>query len=220
MSRTLSTTLATGALALTLAALWPAAAGAQSERFDLGVRAVLVAADGEPANDIPGYGFFGHYRMSDRWRLGVAVDLAEYDFEEPAKLAALEQDPSLDPIDVLAESTTLSVWAERDFGQAGGPTDWFLGAGLGFASIDVPDAAGPLRGGGRFDIQTEADTEIVVQLLAGVRRRLGSRLAFEFALRADQHFADWQLTDRVSGRTATVDDYLALGGHFGFSVRF
>lgn len=42
----------------------------------------------------------------------------------------------------------------------------------------------------------------------------------EFAVRADQHFADWQLTDRVSGNRGAVDDYRALGGHFGIGFRF
>lgn len=215
MRSTVAAVLAVAALTLALAAP-PAAA----QRFDLGVRGTIVAADGEPANDIPGYGLFGHARLGDRWKIGYGVDTAEYDFEEPAKLVGLAQSPALEPIDVKAESTTISAWVERLFGNPQGRTEWFLGAGLGLATIDVPDAAGPLANGGRFDIDTEADDEVVAQLSAGVRRVLGQRWAFEFALRADQHLADWQVTDRVSGRTATVDDYLALGGHFGFLFRF
>ncbi len=215
MRRTLSIALTTCVLALA-----PALARAQEGRYDLGVRGNLLAADGEPANDIPGFGLFGHYRLNERWQLGFAVDTAEYDFEQPARILGLRQSESIEPVDVKAESTTVSAWVERTFGRPQGRTEWFLGAGLGFASIDVPDASGPLQGGGRFDIETEADTEIVAQLLAGVRRRLGQRWALEFALRADQHFADWAVTDRVSGRTATIDDYLALGGHLGFSFRF
>jgi len=215
MRRTLSIVFTASALALS-----PSLAHAEAGRFDLGVRGVLMVADGEPANDIPGFGLFGHYRLSERWRLGFAVDMAEYDFEQPARILGLEQSSSVEPVDVLAESTTVSAWAERTFGRAPGPTEWFLGAGLGLASIDVPDASGPLAGGGQFAIETEADTEIVVQLLAGVRRQLGQRWALEFALRADQHFADWQLNDRVSGRTGTIDDYLTVGGHLGLSFRF
>ncbi|HEX7183850.1 MAG TPA: hypothetical protein VF756_18620, partial [Thermoanaerobaculia bacterium] len=150
MRRRVSRTLLASALAL-----FPALAGAQEERFDLGVRAVLMAADGEPANDIPGYGLFGHYRLSDRWKLGFAVDTAEYDFEEPARIVGLQQRQSLEPIDVLAESTTFSAWIERTFSRPQGRTEWFLGAGLGFASIDVPDASGPLENGGQFFITTE-----------------------------------------------------------------
>lgn len=215
MRRSLSVTLTACALALC-----PVLAGAQSGRFDLGARGAILVADGEPANDIPGFGLFGHYRLSDRWKLGFAVDAAEYDFEQPARILGLTQSPNEEPIDVLAESTTVSAWIERLFGQPGGRTEWFGGAGLGFASIDVPDAAGPLAGGGQFDIETEADTEIVLHLLAGLRRHFGQRWALEFALRADQHFADWTLTDRVSGRTGSVDDYFAYGGHLGVSVRF
>lgn len=215
MRKSLSIALAASALALC-----PALARGQEGRFDLGVRGQIMAADGEPANDIPGAGVFGHYRLSDRWKLGFSVDTAEYDFEEPAKIVGLRQSESLEAIDVLAESTTVSAWIERTFGRPQGRTEWFLGAGLGFASIDVPDASGPLQGGGRFDIETEVDTEIVAQLLAGVRRHFGRRWALEFALRADQHFAEWKLRDRVSGRTGTIDDYLALGGHLGVSFRF
>lgn len=208
---------------LALVALSGQAANAQPDsvepgQFDLGLRGNLMAADGEPANDIPGWGLYGHFRLNERWRLGFAVDLAEYDFEEPARIVGLTQSASVEPIDVIAESQTVSAWVERTYRRR--KTDWFWGAGLGVATIDVPDATGPLAGGGRFDIVTEADTEIVAQLLAGFSRRLGNRWALEFAVRADQHFADWKVTDRVSGRTAAVDDYLAFGGYLGFVFRF
>ena len=209
--------LAAVAVLLTLALDGPAIA--QERRFDLGVRGIITAADGEPANDIPGFGVFGHYRFNDRWSLGVAVDQTEYDFEQPARILGLEQDPDLPPIDVVAEATVVSAWLQRNHAR-GGRTTWFWGAGLGFASVDVPDARGPLAGPGTFDIQTEADTEIIASLLAGVQWRLGGRWFLEFALRGDQHFADWQLMDRNSGRTATIDDYFAYGGHLGIGFRF
>lgn len=185
---------------------------------DLGVRGIITAADGEPANDIPGFGVFGHWRLGDKWSIGLAVDRTEYDFEEPAKLVGLSQDPSVEPIDTIAEATILSAWIERTYPR--GRLDWFWGAGAGFATIDVPDAVGPLQGGGTFDIRTEADSEVIVSLLAGLHRRLGERWMLEFALRADQHFADWQVTDRVSGNRGAVDDYRALGGHLGIGFRF
>lgn len=195
-------------------------AAAQEQRFDLGIRGIITVSDGEPANDIPGFGVFGHYHFNDRWSLGLAVDQTEYDFEQPARILGLQQDQDLEPVDVLAEATTLSAWLQRNYSRPGGRTTWFLGAGLGFATLDVPDAAGPLEGAGTFDIQTDADSEIIVSLLAGFHRRLGSRFFLEFALRADQHFADWTLTDRVSGRTGSIDDYLAYGGYLGLGFRF
>jgi hypothetical protein len=196
-----------------------APAWAQGDRFDLGLRGILTAADGEPANDVPGAGVFGHYRFSDRWSLGFAVDSTEYDFEEPARIVGLRQDPRVEPVDVLAEATILSAWLERTY-QRPGRLSWFWGAGLGFASIDVPEATGPLAGGGTFSITTDVDSEIIASLLGGVHCRLGERWFLELALRADQHFADWKLRDRISGATGAVDDYLAYGGHLGIGFRF
>lgn len=201
-------------------ALLQSPALAQDGGFDLGVRGIITAGDGEPANDIPGYGVFGHWRMSDQWSIGFAVDRTEYDFEEPARLVGLRQDPDIEPVDTIAEGTVVSAWIERTYPRPAGRLDWFWGAGLGFASIDVPDAVGPLEGGGTFDIRTEADSEVIVSLLGGLHRRLGERWIFELALRADQHFADWQVTDRVSGNRGAVGDYRALGGHFGLLFRF
>ena len=186
---------------------------------DFGVRGIITGADGVPANDIPGYGAFGHWRMSDRWSVGFAVDRTDYDFERPAGIVGLRQDPNVEDIDAIAEATILSAWIERTYPRPG-RLDWFWGAGLGFASIDVPDARGPLEGGGTFDISTEADSEVIASLLGGLHLRLGERWIIELALRADQHFADWQVTDRVSGNRGAVDDYRALGGHFGLLFRF
>lgn len=210
-------------VAITAVALLFACTGssfAQTDRFDVGLRGVLMVADGEPANDIPGFGLFAHYRLSDRWALGFAVDRAEYDFETPAKLVGIEQDPNEAPIDVLAESTTFSVWGERIFRAPGSRNAWFVSAGLGAASIDVPVATGPRSDGGTFEIRAEVSNELVASLGAGWRRDLGRRWLLEFALRADQHFADWKLSDSRSGATGSVSDYLALGGHLGVGFRF
>ena len=207
-------------MAMLLSLSLAAEAAAQPGRFSLGARGVITVADGEPANDIPGAGLFGNYRLSDRWTLGFAVDRTEYDFEEPAKLVGLAQDPALEPIDALAEATVVSLWLQRDHRRGNGRTNWFWGGGVGFATVDVPDATGALAGGGTFDVHTEVDTELIVSLLAGLQRDLGRRWFFELALRADQHFADWQLEDRVSGATGSVGNYLAYGGQLGFGFRF
>ncbi|HEX4953579.1 MAG TPA: outer membrane beta-barrel protein [Thermoanaerobaculia bacterium] len=206
-------------LATVLIAL-PSAAAAESGRSSLGARGMITVADGEPANDIPGFGVFAGYRLNDRWSLGLSVDRTEYDFEEPARLVGLAQDPSLDPIDVIAEATVFQLELRRSFERLGGRWVWFVGAGLGAASIDVPDAQGALAGSGTFDIETEADTEVVASLLGGLQRRFGDHWFLELALRADQHFADWQLVDRVSGARGAVDDYIAYGGYFGLGFRF
>lgn len=195
-------------------------ARAGEDRFDAAVRVLITAADGEPANDIPGYGVQAGYTMNERWRLGVALDLLEFDFEEPAKIIGIAQDASHEAIDAKAEATTISAWIERRFGDTQSRTHWFAGAGIGASSVDVPDATGRRADGGQFDIHTEVDTEIIASLIAGVRRDMGERWYLEFALRADQHFADWQIADRVSGAQGSSGDYLAWGGQFAVGLRW
>lgn len=202
-----------GAVVLALTLQSPALA------HDFGVRGIITGADGVPANDIPGYGAFGHWRLNERWSLGLAVDRTDYDFERPAEIVGLRQDPNVEDIDAIAEATILSAWIERTYPRPG-RLEWFWGAGLGYASLDVPDATGPLEGGGTFDVRTEVDSEVIASFLGGLHLRLGERWIVELALRADQHFADWQVTDRISGNRGAVDDYRALGGHFGIGFRF
>ena len=192
----------------------------EARRVDVGVRAEVTAANGEPANDIPGFGLFAHYRLNERWSLGFGVDILEFDYEEPAKIVGISQDPNLEPVDALAESTTVAAWLERTFGAIEARTVWFVAGGLAAASVDVPDVTGPRLGGGTFNISTEVDIEVIVSLIGGVRRRFGENWYVEFALRADEHFADWTSTDRVSGATASIDDYTAYGGYLGFGFRF
>ena len=201
-------------IALPMAAL-PADIG-----FDLGVRGSITAADGEPANDIPGVGVLGHYAFSDDWTFGLAVDRTEYDFEEPAKLLGITQARELEAIDSVAEATVVSVWVERTFAPGGGRITWYLGAGVGAASVDVPDVSGARSDGGQFVIHTEADTEIIASVLGGVRMTFGERWYGEFGLRVDEHFADWRFEDRVSGASGMVNDYLAIGGHAAVGFRF
>jgi hypothetical protein len=192
---------------------------AEERNFALGARVMMTAADGEPANDIPGAGVLGRYALNERWSIGVAVDRTEFDLEEPGKVIGIVQDPALEPIDALAEATVLSAWLERTFTRQS-PITWFIGAGLGAASVDVPDAAGARADGGQFNVHTEVDTEIIASIVGGVRLDFGSRWYAEFSVRADQHFADWRIVDRISGAQGSIDDYLALGGHLAVGVRW
>jgi hypothetical protein len=212
--RSLISTLAIAALLTTASPL------AQERRMDIGVRLGISAADGEPANDIPGAGMLAHYALNDDWTLGAAVDRTEYDFEEPAKIVGIVQDPTLDVIDALAEATTLSFWVERSITDRSRPTSFFVGAGLGAAFTDVPDASGLREDGGSFDIHTEVDTEIIVSILGGVRHRFGERWYGEVVLHAGQHFADWRVTDQVTGAQGSIDDYLTWGAHIAVGWRW
>lgn len=66
----------------------------------------------------------------------------------------------------------------------------------------------------------DAGTELVASASLGLRVRLGEGFLFEPALRLDQHFADWDITDRMSGATASIDAYLLKGVHLAFAYRF
>lgn len=208
---------------LALLGLWlPGLAGppalAADGDFDLGLRGVVVTGDGEPTNDITGFGLFGHARIDERWSVGFALDHSpEFDVERAPDLLGLVP---TEVVDAKGTSTTLSGWIERTYESGGGPWEWFWSAGLGIVDVSVDDVAGPLAGGGSFDLTIDAGTEWLVAGALGLRRRLGEGWALEAALRADQHFADWTLTDRVSGASGTVDDYLVTGVHFGVLKRF
>ena len=95
-----------------------------------------------------------------------------------------------------------------------------MGFGLGAASVDVPDVSGPTANGGQFDIHTDVGTEILLSGLAGVRRNFGENWYAEFRVHATQHFADWQVEDRISGASGSIDDYLSLGGHLAAGIRW
>ena len=77
-------------------------AHAADGRFHLGVWAGVDVADGEPANDIPGFGLQFRYALNDSWAVGAGIARTEYDFETPASILGIVQDPSIEPVDTLA----------------------------------------------------------------------------------------------------------------------
>ena len=190
-------------------------------RWDAGLRLNVLAGSGQPTNDVIGFGIFGRYRLSDRWAVGLGVDISdEFDVERTPELVGLVQDPDAPVVDSKGSSESLSAWVERRYGGDARCVQWYWSAGLGVNSVDVDDQVGPLAGGGTFDVAIDAGTEMVASASVGLRVRLGQRFLFEPALRLDQHFADWDLTDRVSGTTASIDDYTLTGIHLGFAYRF
>jgi len=194
---------------------------AHDSDFSLGFRFDVVGADGEPTNDMLGASVAGRYRLNDRWWLGMAFDHSpEFDSERPYESLGLVGAASAGEVDALATANAVTAWIERVYARPG-RLEWFWGLGGGLAVVDVEDVAGPLEGGGgTYDISQDVGTELLAGASGGLRVRLGARWAFETALRLDQHFTDWTITDRVSGRTVKLDDYLVKGGHFGLVFRF
>jgi hypothetical protein len=207
-------------LLVLIAIVFPSAsahAGASDSRFEVGVRYVLVTAGGEPANDMMAGGVFARFRLNERWRVGAALDSMSGDYERPYELVGLT---SPEEIDGTIDSLLVSGWIERVYGKPQRKLRWFWTAGLGFTSPDVDDVTGPTSGGGTFEIATDPGSETIVSVTGGLRRLFGRRWGFEAAARFDHHFADWDVVDRVSGMTGSVDDYTSIGLHLGILFRF
>jgi hypothetical protein len=205
-------------LAMLLASI-PASAD-DTDKFDIGVHLGTMLGDGVPANDMPGYGIYGLYRLNDRWSVGLGIDRTEFDYEEPARILGIPLDPDDPPVDPKAEMTIYSALVERTFDASREGRQWFLGAAIGVADTDVPDVTGPTATDGTFDIDSEVDRELIVSLRGGVRQHFGGRWFMQFTLRGEQHFAAWELEDRNSGATARHGDYFAWGGFLGIGYRF
>ncbi len=194
-------------------------AAAQDGKWEIGVRAGVVTAGGEPANDIISTGLHGKYHFTDTWILGFGLDSSGYDFEKPGDVFGL-QTAGDSAVDASTDSLFVTAWIERRYPRPDSRLTWFWTAGLGFATPDVDDVSGPLQGGGTFDITTDPGTEILLSGSGGLLLKFAKHWAAEFGLRFDHHFADWDVRDRVSGNTGSLNDYTGLGMHAGLAYRF
>ena len=195
--------------------------GLQAEtgaQYELSARGNIVGANGTPSNDILGIGFILHRKLSDDWYLGFGLDIApEFDVERPNEELDIK---SVSETDALGTMYMFTVVAERRYmlKSEGWIGFWNLGAGI--ADIDVDDADGDVAGGGRFDIKIDADTEYVLIGSVGALQRLGEHWSARYEATLEQHFADWEIEDRVTGRTDSYDDYTVYGLRVGFNYRF
>lgn len=196
----------------------PMPSTAADGKFDFGFRTDLGLGSGVPTNDIVGYSLYGHYKLNDRWNVGFGFDHSpEFDFEgTPAILELTTPEVS----DAKGTSITVSGWIERVYQRPEGHFEWFWNAGLGLNSVDMKDVAGPLAGGGTYDIKTDTGSEFQAMVGVGARRWFGDSWGLELAIHRDQHFADWKLTDRVSAATGTINDYSINTINFGFLKKF
>ena len=174
----------------------------------------------ENANDILGFGVIGRYKLRDGWFIGAALDSYEYDFERPAKVVGITQDPAPGVIDADGSYTSISGSIGRIYGETNRGFDWFWTLGLGFASPSVDDVSGPTDTGGTFDITFDAGDEIHVMGALGTSYNFSSTWSVSLTARLEHHFMDILVTDRVSGNTAKIDSQTAMGASLSFSYRF
>lgn len=193
---------------------------AEDWRFEVGPRANVLLGSGKPANDVLGFGVTGRYKLNDGWFIGAAIDSYQYDFERPASVVGISQDPAPGVIDADAKFTAISGSIGRLYGETDRGFDWFWSLGAGFASPSVDDVSGPTDTGGTFDITFDVGNEIHLMGALGTSYNFSSRWSASFIARVEHHFMDILLTDRVSGNTAKIDSQTATGASLGFNYRF
>lgn len=205
-------------LAMTLIMTPVVSQAASSSEYDISGRLNIVGASGKPSNDILGLGFILHRKLSDDWYLGFSFENAtDFDVERPNEELDID---SVSETDALGTMNMFTVVAERRYklDSEGWIGFWNLGAGI--ADIGVDNADGDIEGGGRFDIEIEADTETVLIGSAGLLQRFGEQWSARYEATLEQHFADWKIKDNVSGRTDSYDDYTVFGVRVGLNYRF
>lgn len=208
------------AMALLALILCTPSVEAQERGFDLGFQLNILGGTGNPTNDILGYGVNMRYQLTERWWIRAGIDRSdEFDVEGPADFFPLPADFSAGVIDAKGTSTMAMVWIERVFKQ-GARVEWFWGLGAGINSVSFEPVSGPLIGGGSYQIVTNADDEFILSAIAGARWNVGTRWSIELIARGDEHQADWQLRDEVSGATAVVSDYTIRGATLGIRYQF
>ena len=193
---------------------------AQESKFDIGLRANVLLGDGVPANDILGYGVIGRYRLNNGWFIGAGVDAYEYDFERPASLLGIIQDPNEDTIDAAADSTVLFGSFGRLYNQTDRGFDWFWSLGVGFASPNVDDVGGFTETGEPFYLTFDVGSEVHLMGTLGTSYNFSENWSTSFAARLEHHFMDVLITDEVSGATAKIDSQSPMGAYLSLNYRF
>jgi len=192
---------------------------AQDAEFELGFRPLVLASQGEPSNDMLGFGVVGTWHWKDDWYIGAALDSMDFDFERPQFALGISQPAGLKAIDGSDSFTRLSGWIERRYG-GGSPWDWFWNAGLGYASPDPGLVTGPTASGGTFNIVTDASDEFHLMSSIGLRRPLGESWVFTTTFHLEHHLTDYRIMDTVSGATGKIGSHTPVGWSATFSYRF
>jgi hypothetical protein len=210
-----------GAVLLALTSTSFARGSAQEPTWDIGYRAGVSLGKGEPSNDLPIAGnLFVRRRFDESWALSAWIESAAGDFEQPAKVVGLVQDPNVADIDAALSVLTLGLAGERTLWSYGGGSRLYGLLGAAYSSIDADDTSGALQGGGTFDITTDPGSEILGSLGLGYQWRPWKHVSLEGLVRYDYHFADWEVRDTISGNTGSIDDYSSYAFLVGLSYSF
>lgn len=211
------------AKALFVLSLFFCTSAAFSEEGDMsiGTHANIVLTYGTPSNDVPGVGLILTYQLKDAWFVDIEYIQSEADYERPWQTLGIQQDEStVSTVDAVYSSSVLMVHMGKNIKGGSANYDWYWSAGLGFNSVSVDDAQGPVLGGGNFNITTDAGTETLIGFKVGMKYHLSNNWDMHYALRLDHHIADWTVTDTVSSATGKIDDYALHGFLIGVERNF
>ncbi len=203
-----------------IALVLPCSAIADGLKTEFGLRANVLLGSGKPANDILGAGLVGRRYRDGGWFFGGSIDTYIYDFERPASYVGLTQDPNVDTIDADGTSTVIAGFLGREYDVADSGFRWFWTAGLGVGFADVDDASGPTDTGGSFDLTFKVDTEIHVMAALGTTYDFSPKWSATFAARLEHHFMGIEITDQVTGNTASIDSQTVMGAYLSLNYRF
>lgn len=117
------------------------------------------------------------------------------------------QDQSLKTIDATLDNTALTARAEKRYPLTRERAEGYWLAGGGINSPGVHAVSGPTQAGGTFNMRTDASDEPIVLGGFGIRFDYAKNGFLHGMFGVERHFADWTVTDTVSGATGTIDDY-------------
>lgn len=192
------------------------AASEADDKFFVGPKITITTGDGEPAHDIPRIGLNGRYLLKRDLYITSSIDFTEYDFERPYKLLGIG---SVDEVDSKVSGIIFGVGAEKDF-RLNDQFKPYVAGGMAVALIDADDIVGISPDGHSYNITTDTGTEFIPYLNAGIRWEFWRNLALDLGARLEYHLADWEVTDRFSGRSYNIDDYFQYGGYVGIALSF
>jgi hypothetical protein len=193
----------------------------RSRTWEVGYRAGTALGDGEPYNDLPIAGHvFVRRHLDGPWSVSAWIESAGGDFELPAKVVGLVQDPNTSDIDSDLSVLSVGLSGERALWQSARGSRLYALLGVAYSAVDADDVSGPLAGGGTFDVTTDPGSEVLGSLGLGYQLRLGERFSLEAVARYDHHFASWEVRDRISGSTGSIDDYSAYAFLVGLTYSF
>ena len=96
----------------------------------------------------------------------------------------------------------------------------YMAAGIGVTFISADDIVGSSQDGDVFNIATDTGTEFIPYVNGGIRWMVWRNVSLDLGARFEYHLTDWEVTDRVSGLSGRINDYIQSGCFIGVAVSF